>query len=253
MKIIHARLEGAGQVIVESDAVQFASRKVAAVSGDARRALDICRRAVEIAEQESLEDPGKENQAPDTPSKTPGRRDALGAMATKKGIVTIGTIKRAINEATSTPLAAHLRSLPLASKVFLAAFLARLRRTGIGESTLSDVVDDARRMGIMAQNKPIEEYLLTPESTPTHDGDEIGAATSTPSKRGRPAAKKEQDRAARVLGLASAAKELAEAGIIGLESRHGDRVGRVRLAVSDEDVRGALREDEESRGLGLGL
>ena len=34
----------------DPDAVQLVSRKVAAVSGDARRALDICRRATEIAE-----------------------------------------------------------------------------------------------------------------------------------------------------------------------------------------------------------
>ena len=254
MTIIQSRLEGVGQVIVDPDAVQFASRKVAAVSGDARRALDICRRAVEIAEQESFTaEPGKENHAPDTPSKTPGRqKDPLGAS--KKGIVTIATIKRAINEATSTPLAAHLRLLPLASKVFLAALLAQLRRTGIPESTLADIVDEARRMCIMSQNKSIEEYLLTPDSTPTTSAvdDDVGKATNTPSKRGRPASKKEQDKAARILGLGYAAQELAEAGIVGLESRHGDRVGRVRLGVSEEDVRAALREDEESRGLGFG-
>ncbi|KAI7517506.1 origin of replication binding protein, partial [Hortaea werneckii] len=127
MAIIQSRLEGIGQVVVEADAVQFASRKVAAVSGDARRALDICRRAVEIAEQDTLSAAGthgKENQAPDTtPSKTPARHQqqqtAASAMAMRKGVVTIGTIKRAINEATSTPLAAYLRSLPLSSKLFL--------------------------------------------------------------------------------------------------------------------------------------
>src|ERR1700741_181022 len=53
MKIIQSRLEGVPGNIVDPDAIQFASRKVAAVSGDARRALDICRRAVEIAEQAS--------------------------------------------------------------------------------------------------------------------------------------------------------------------------------------------------------
>ena len=37
----------------DSDAVQLAARKVAAVSGDARRALDICRRSTEIAENRS--------------------------------------------------------------------------------------------------------------------------------------------------------------------------------------------------------
>ena len=41
-----------GLKIFETDAIILASRKVAAVSGDARRALDICRRAVEIAQRE---------------------------------------------------------------------------------------------------------------------------------------------------------------------------------------------------------
>lgn len=252
--IIQSRLEGVGKVIVEPDAIQFASRKVAAVSGDARRALDICRRAVEIAEQESVQqDPGKENVAPGTPSKTPGAQKTSVA-ASKAGIVTIGTIKRAINEATSTPLAAHLRSLPLASKIFLAALLSRLRRTGITESTLADVVDEGRKIAIMAQNKNVDAYLLTPGSSLDQPAEEeLGAGvTNTPSKRGRPAAKKEIDKAARVLGLGAVAMELSEAGIIGVESRHGDRVGRVRLGVGEEDIRGALREDEESRGIGFG-
>ena len=256
MAIIQSRLEGVGQVIVEPDAIQFASRKVAAVSGDARRALDICRRAVEIAEMKSFASArdGKENVEPGTPSKTPGRQTAQTVMKEKKGIVTIATVKRAINEATSTPLAAHLRSLPLASKVLLAALLARVRRTGISESSLADVVDEARKMGIMSQNKAVEEYLLTPDATPTRNDDEFGVVTSGASKRGRPSTKKfDTDKAARILGLACAAEELAEAGIVGLEARHGNRVGRVRLGVSEEDVRGALREDDESRGLGFGV
>ncbi|SMR42717.1 unnamed protein product [Zymoseptoria tritici ST99CH_1E4] len=257
MAIIQSRLEGVGNVIVESDAVQFASRKVAAVSGDARRALDVCRRAVEIAEQESLEEvSGKENQPPNTPSKTPGKQKpaAAAAPSSKKGIVTIATIKRAINEATSTPLAAHLRSLPLASKLFLAALLARLRRTGITESTLADVVEEAMRMGLMAQNKNVETHLLTPDSVSEQQNDEelTGALSMTPSRKGRQAAKKDIERAPRVLAFGTAAQELAEAGIVGVENRHGDRVGRVRLGVGEEDVRGALREDEECRGLGFG-
>jgi origin recognition complex subunit 1 len=254
MAIIQSRLEGVGQVIVEPDAVQFASRKVAAVSGDARRALDICRRAVEIAEQESADaEKEKENTAPDTPSKTPARQKALPlGLAQKKGIVNIATIRRAITEATSTPMAAYLRSLPLASKLFLAALLARLRRTGITESTLAEIVDEAKRMSTMSQSKPLEQYLLTPDTTPTPQGEEEGLGVAqTPSKRGRPAAKKEPERAARVMGMGSAAVELAEAGIVGLESRHGDRVGRVRLGVGEEEVRNALREDLESQGLGF--
>lgn len=257
IRIIESRLEGVGQVVVEPDAVQFASRKVAAVSGDARRALDICRRAVEIAEAEALtvareED---ENAVPGTPSKTPGR--AAGAVASKakgkQGVVTIATIKKAINEATSTPLAAYLRSLPLASKLFLAALLARLRRTGIGEAVLADVVDEARRMGMMSQLAPIEDFLLAPDALGQIPAEtEFARAVATPLKRGRHALKKDVERAARIKGMGVAAMELAEAGIVGLESRRGERVGRVRLGVGEEDVRGALREDEECKGLGFG-
>src|SRR6202043_577708 len=100
MKIIQSRLEGVPGNIVDPDAVQFASRKVAAVSGDARRALDICRRAVELAEADVLES----GAAPATPSKSAAKagKDQVSLKATGK--VTIATVKRAINEATTNPL-----------------------------------------------------------------------------------------------------------------------------------------------------
>lgn len=37
---------------MDVSAVQFCARKIAAVSGDMRKALDICRRAVELVETE---------------------------------------------------------------------------------------------------------------------------------------------------------------------------------------------------------
>lgn len=243
MTIIQSRLEGVGQVVVDPDAVQFASRKVAAVSGDARRALDICRRAVELAEQDLAQhdQAEQENQPLTTPSKT--------LKSATKGIVTIATIKRAINEATLTPLAVHLRSLPMASKLFLAALLARLRRTGITESTLADVVDEAHRMSTMTTNKIVATHLLAVVPNPAqHDGETTDGLVMTPQKRGRPAQKKDMERAARVLGLGVAAQELSEAGIIGLESRHGDRAGRVRLGTAEEHISDAIKDDEDCIG-----
>nr|GFA66776.1 origin of replication complex subunit 1A-like [Tanacetum cinerariifolium] len=47
-EIIGCRLKGIDAF--EKQAIEFASRKVAAVSGDARRALEICRRAAELAD-----------------------------------------------------------------------------------------------------------------------------------------------------------------------------------------------------------
>lgn len=232
MKIIQSRLEGVPGNIVDPDAVQFASRKVAAVSGDARRALDICRRAVEIAESESL----AQDPPPDTPSKR-GRGKQADPVAAKKklGRVTIATIKQAINEATSSPLQQALRSLPLASKLLLAALLARLRRTGISECVLGDVIEETKRLGHMADDPAIRDFLLTEEQT----FEKSSLSISTKSA------------AARVSAMGMAAMELVESGIVGLEQRRGERTGKIRLNVGEDEVKIALRDDLEVRGLGF--
>ena len=277
MQIIQSRLEGVPGNIVLPDAVQFAARKVAAVSGDARRALDICRRAVEIAETEVASQDQDDEAQPTTPSRTgrgnkakpiplsrlqngtaqsdPNSTKRGGPTAGRKGIVTLTTIRQAINEATSSPLQQALRALPLASKVFLAALLARIRRTGIGEAVLGDVVDEVKKLGFMSQLQPVQDYLLAPGSHDRSNGIPGLQARTTPSKNTEAeeaAPKHAQIKAARALGLASAATELAEAGIIGVEARHGERVGRVRLGVGEDEIRLALGEDESVKGMGFG-
>jgi origin recognition complex subunit 1 len=259
-QIIQSRLEGVPENIVHPDAIQFAARKVAAVSGDARRALDICRRAVEIAEAEAAEQEAEgEAGQPPTPSRT-GRNKGKAATrppkdggdaasvqqqsagpGKKKGEVTWGTIRIAIQEATDSPLQVALRALPLASKVFLAALLARIRRTGIGEAVLGDVVDEVKRLGLMSQLQPINDEGTTAATQQNH--------TLTPMKLKDGISEKANEKAARALGIASAAAELTEAGIIGTEYRHGERVGRVRLGVAENEVRRALGVDEEVKGL----
>ncbi|CAG8096489.1 unnamed protein product, partial [Penicillium nalgiovense] len=262
MEIISTRLANVPGNIVDPDAVQFASRKVAAVSGDARRALDICRRAVEIAEQAADEaaaaDEAKDEteSLPPTPSKTPARRNnaiaakEAGSSAVAKppakgqpGRVTIATIKQAIHEATSTPLQQSLRCLPLSGKLFLAALLARVHRTGISESTFGDVLDEARRIADAAvavagaAGAGVKDFLLC----------------------GGPSA--------RVRSLGHAAMSLMNSGVLALEQgsgsksvlggttipTRGDRSSKVRLRVAAEDVRSAFREDAEAKGFGLGI
>lgn len=248
-EIIRSRLSHVPDNIVDADAIQFASRKVAAVSGDARRALDICRRAVELAEAESL---AAENPLLATPSKS-ARRQEKAALENgestkakpKAGKVTIATIKQAINEATSSPLQQYLKALPLAAKVFLAALLSRTRRSGVNECILSDVVEEAKRLGLMAADNPqVHDFLLTnptagvvDERNPGAMSKKVGKATAAP----------------RVLAMGFAAAELAEAGVIGLEGgRKGERVGKIRLGVGDEEIKLALRDDREVVGLGFG-
>ncbi|KAL2407913.1 Origin recognition complex subunit 1 [Exophiala dermatitidis] len=245
MEIISSRLQNVPGNIVDQDAVQFASRKVAAVSGDARRALDICRRAVEIAEQSQ-----QKNEAGPTGNEDDGDDSAVAAgTPSRKGRgtandiqqrnnasqqlarVTIATIKQAINEATSSPIAQHLRSLPLASKLFLAAILARTRRTGVAESTFGDVIVEAKRIADVAENSAIHDFLLV---------DAQGGKTSSSSTMPR------------ILALGAAAMELVEAGVIAMEARsRGERAGKVRLRVGEEEVKSALMGDAEAKGMGF--
>ena len=244
-EIIRSRLSHVPDNIVDPDAIQFASRKVAAVSGDARRALDICRRAVEIAEAESV---AAENPLLATPSKSARRKEKNGAALVHErprgGKVTIATVKQAINEATSSPLQQYLKALPVAAKVFLAALLARTRRSGVNECILGDVVEEAKRLGLMAADNPkLHDFLLTDSAASTGQADGLGLGSRKSAKAGA---------VPRVLGMSLAAAELAEAGLIGLESgRRGDRIGKVRLGVGDEEVKLALKDDVEVRGLGL--
>lgn len=234
MKIIQSRLEGVPGNIVDPDAVQFASRKVAAVSGDARRALDICRRAVEIAESETL----SREPLLDTPSKKiKDSQAAPRALEKRLGKVTISTIKQAINEATSSPLQQSLRSLPLSSKLFLAATLARMRRTGIGESVLGEVIEEAKRIGLVANSADIQGSLLT----------ELSAVVCEAS----PAKKTLGPRTPRMIGMGMAVTDLTEAGIILLEARKGERTGKIRLNVGEEDLKAALKDDDSVGTLGF--
>lgn len=245
-QIIKSRLEHVPNNIVEADAIQFASRKVAAVSGDARRALDICRRAVEIAEAEAEAEVDDSfplhdhNPLLNTPSKRPcGRPRVLGAEevpkgrdTTKKGTVTIATIKRAIRDATHSPLQSYLKSLPLSSKLFLAALLARSRRTGISDCLLGDVLQEAKRLASMATESPaIEELLLKKYDGNGNVGEEV-----------------------RVRGMGVAASEMVEAGIVVLETgnKKGERGRRVRLGIEEGEVNSALGGEREVRGMGFG-
>lgn len=228
MKIIQSRLEGVPGNIVESDAVQFASRKVAAVSGDARRALDICRRAVELAEADSTEN----GSFPATPSKS-----AKGASKSV-GKVTIATVKRAINEATTNPLQQYLRSLPLSSKVLLAALLTKSRQTGLAESILGDVLDKAKQMARMDTGTNMTGFLLSDEFE-----------SSTGRSMLRPTGK--TLRPPRVISMGTSAVDLLDAGIIGLESRKADRTGKIRLVIGEEEIKLAFKDDPEIKSFGF--
>ncbi|KAG8535469.1 hypothetical protein GDO81_028462 [Engystomops pustulosus] len=72
---------------LEDDAIQLVSRKVAALSGDARRCLDICRRATEICE--------------------------FSAKKGEASLVRMPHVMEALDEMFSSPYVMAIRYLPL--------------------------------------------------------------------------------------------------------------------------------------------
>jgi origin recognition complex subunit 1 len=234
MRIVQSRLEGVPGNIVESDAVQFASRKVAAVSGDARRALDICRRAVELAEA----DVATAASNPPTPSKR-AKLDDKPIKKTPTGRVTIETVRRAINEATSSPLQQYLRALSLIPRLFLAALLLRTQRSGLAESSLGDVMDEITRYSNVASHSRALSVLKN----------KLG-----PVDRAATISKSVQSfRSSRLPGLGIAALDLSGAGIINVEGQRVERPSKVKLAIGDEEVRLALRDDPDMKAFGINL
>ncbi|KAJ6670816.1 ORIGIN RECOGNITION COMPLEX SUBUNIT 1 [Salix viminalis] len=115
-EIISSRLKGIDAF--EKQAIEFASRKVAAISGDARRALEICRRAAEIADYHIKKLSSNHNPAPEG-----------------KGLVRMSEVEAAIHEMFQAPHIQVMRSCSKLSKIFLAAMVYELYKTGMAETS----------------------------------------------------------------------------------------------------------------------
>uniref|UniRef100_A0A671T0A2 Origin recognition complex subunit 1 n=1 Tax=Sinocyclocheilus anshuiensis TaxID=1608454 RepID=A0A671T0A2_9TELE len=98
----------------EEDALQLVSRKVAALSGDARRCLDICRRATEICEHS-------------------------GSQKNSSGLVGMSHVMEALDEMFSSSYIAAIRCASVQEQLFLRAVIAEFRRLGLEEATFQQV------------------------------------------------------------------------------------------------------------------
>ncbi|KAL5984373.1 Origin recognition complex, subunit 1 [Asimina triloba] len=130
-EIISSRLKGIDAF--ENQAIEFASRKVAAISGDARRALEICRRAAELADYQI-------KQSSQLVTKSAAAQDSpIG-----KQIVGMSEVEAAIQEMFQAPHIQVMKSCSKLSKIVLVAMVHELYKTGMGETTFEKVatIDD---------------------------------------------------------------------------------------------------------------
>ncbi|KAH8284504.1 hypothetical protein KR018_000883 [Drosophila ironensis] len=119
-EIVTARL--GGSEAFKGEAVQLVARKVAAVSGDARRALDICRRATEIADNDSAQ----------------------------VKCVTMLHVQQALGEMIASAKVQAIKNCSRMEQIFLQAVAAEVTRTGVEETTF---------MGVFTQVETIAAFM----------------------------------------------------------------------------------------------
>lgn len=151
--IVESRLMGIDAF--DTNAVRLVARKTAAASGDARRALDICRRATEIAERKALTG-GAPKSPTKSPRKSPVKRDKTRVQ------VELMDVDQAIKEMFSSPMIMAIRSCSEMEKFLLKGVIAEFMRTGLEEAVLSRVIEQygsiARFEGYQPQS--ISEIML---------------------------------------------------------------------------------------------
>ncbi|GMM34628.1 origin recognition complex subunit 1 [Saccharomycopsis crataegensis] len=199
----------------EKSAIEFASRKVASVSGDARRGLSICRRAVEIAEEEYVQK-GKENS-----SKKP-ITDANGVY-----YVRIHHVIKAIQETTYSPTAVFVMNLSVLGKILLAAILRRQKFTGFPENEMNDIIDEMKRI-INMEFLNVNDRNL--KSGLIKDKNIFEAFFVTPTNQ--------------LMGLQFLINQLVEAGVITQEENKANKSRLVKLCIPDDEVHNALRKEK---------
>ncbi|EEH52496.1 uncharacterized protein MICPUCDRAFT_36249 [Micromonas pusilla CCMP1545] len=134
-KIVAARLEEAGGGggatggslldAFESTAIELASRKVAGFNGCARRVLEMCRRAAELAE--ARVEARRRLEAGDASLITPADAAAAAHAA-------------AVGEMFDSPDTTYVAAASRHERIFLAALVMELRRSGLSEVPVAGVM-----------------------------------------------------------------------------------------------------------------
>ncbi|XP_024534221.1 origin of replication complex subunit 1B isoform X1 [Selaginella moellendorffii] len=153
-EIISFRLSGTEAF--EKPAVEFASRKVAAVSGDARRALELCRRAAELVEcrQKSGNLEGR------CTCNVFGCPDRCSESNTR--LIGMADVEAAVTEMFQAPHVQAMRMCSKHAKIFLVAMVYEYHRTGMVETTFEQV---SRAHSLLCSNNgeqpPDKDVLLS--------------------------------------------------------------------------------------------
>ena len=119
-----SRATNGKQALLTDDAIELCARKIASVSGDVRRALQICRRAVEIGEQTYHAKIAQLKHQSNSSNQS---------ATTAVPCVTVQHVESAICDLLDSNPMTHLRSVELFGKVLLQAFCLVLKQHATSE------------------------------------------------------------------------------------------------------------------------
>lgn len=218
------------QLKMSDDAIEIASRKVASVSGDARRALKVCKRAAEIAEQHYMAKHGYGYDG-QTIAKLNAIEEADEEDANdEEGLQTvhISHIMKALNETINSQSTKFITRLSFTGKLFLYALLNLIKKSGLQEQQLGDIIDEIKLLiDVNANNK----YVVEISRVLFHKGSEV-----TPEQL-------------RIVSWDFIINQLIEVGIIIKQGMKNEKISCVKLNISSEDIKKALDQDESLKGL----
>lgn len=135
--IVKQRLAAAGAAdnLVDPFVIQIAVRKVAATTGDVRRALEILRRAVEIGEQAARSSGGAADGVVAARAALAGAQAGPSAPGSNYA-VKVEHVNQAQQEIFNNPQQKFLKACSLLEKLVLAALLMEMKATSKGEATI---------------------------------------------------------------------------------------------------------------------
>lgn len=204
--LTQAAVAGCDAIFV-NDAITYAAKRISNVSGDARRMLDVCRRALESVEAKQQ------------------RTAVEGEAGQSQAKVTISDIRSVLDGMVKSSRPSHIaRSLSLHGKVLLLSLLHLLRKTGLTEINLADLIGHhlalCRLHSIFSTSSSNSNVLSLPNLATT------------------------------------ALNTLSQLGLIiivgnGLGPGKAMGFGRVMMAVREDEVRLALEGDEDQRIRGM--
>lgn len=135
-EIVLQRLDPDFMGLIDNDAIDYITRRIAGVDGDARKVLNLISQAIQLGQGQG-EDGGYR-------------------------VVKTSHMRDVSSESRKSPLDVFLRTLGVATKVLLCALLARLRRTNSNEASLHEVLKQAKQLVNSSSNAHVLSIKLYP-------------------------------------------------------------------------------------------